>query len=149
MGYSMILKILKCFRFYFKKVWKNNSFWCLLCARSCVKIHIHHLTNLKNPLKIGIYYCCYYYYYFYLHCTNEETEGQRIKWCVQGGSANKCGAEPGFPRLCTVALCDIFSIFSYTHISVSPPQRCEAGLDMIILIWQMRKLWLRKVKWLG
>lgn len=118
-------------------------FWSLLCARSCVKARLCHLTKLDKSLKNRHYF--YSHYCYCLHCTNEETEGQRVRRCVQGGSVNEYRVEPGFSRLHVVALHDFYSIFLYTHIKFPTTKMCDqARYDYPHST--ARKLWLRKVK---
>lgn len=84
---SVNLKFPTCLGFHLRKVctflmdgqWEKNAFWCCLCARSSVSALMHHLTKCDKSLRNRHYYYYYHHnYYCYLHCTDEETEGQMM-----------------------------------------------------------------------
>lgn len=127
----------------------KNSLWCLLRARSCVKAHVPHLTWLEKSLSHRITATIVIIVVVIIYIVQMKT--LRVRGLNDVSEVHLLiSAEPSLDSRtphCSAAW--FYSIFSYTHISDSPPQKCEARLGMIIPIWQMRKLWLRKAERLG
>lgn len=113
---SVMLKFPRCLGFHRRKVctflvegrWEKGSFWCLLCARSCVKAHRHHHIKCDKSSRHRHHSSSPS-----SHCTDEEAEGQRVGWCVQGGSTEKSRAELDSPDP-TLQHWIIFMAFSHT-----------------------------------
>lgn len=80
----------------------TGFFGCLLYVRSCAKAHTDHRTKLDKSLKNRHY--CYSTTIttttitILVYIIQMKKLKVRVRWCVQGGSANKHRAEPGFPR---------------------------------------------------